>query len=86
MTCYTTLEPCVMCFGAVVLHRIGRVVFGAKDPRGGALALLGHLPRDVGGEIAHVEWIGPLRPDLCDPLSTRARGVALLGPPVARAA
>jgi tRNA(adenine34) deaminase len=72
MTCYTTLEPCVMCFGALVLHQIGRVVFGARDPRGGALGLLEHLPSDVKATIAHVEWIGPVRPDLCNPLYERA--------------
>ena len=72
MTCFTTLEPCVMCFGALVLHQVGRVVFGARDPRGGGLGLLEHLPADVKGEIAHTEWLGPLRPDLCDPLYERA--------------
>src|SRR5262245_49519493 len=34
MTCYTTLEPCVMCFGALLLHGIGRIVFGADDKQG----------------------------------------------------
>ena len=36
MTCYTTLEPCVMCFGGLPLHGIGRIVFGAEDQQGGA--------------------------------------------------
>jgi tRNA(adenine34) deaminase len=40
MTCYSTLEPCVMCFGALLLHGIGRVVFGAEDTRGGARAIV----------------------------------------------
>ncbi|KPL20945.1 MAG: hypothetical protein AMJ93_10805, partial [Anaerolineae bacterium SM23_84] len=35
MTLYTTLEPCLMCAGAILLHRIGRVVFGATDGYGG---------------------------------------------------
>lgn len=35
-TLYVTLEPCVMCAGAMVHARIGRLVFGAFDPRGGA--------------------------------------------------
>src|SRR5512143_1653195 len=30
MSLYTTLEPCLMCLGAILLHRIGRVVFGAE--------------------------------------------------------
>jgi tRNA(adenine34) deaminase len=33
---YSTIEPCVMCIGAVLLARIPRVVFGAREPRTGA--------------------------------------------------
>jgi len=35
-TLYVTLEPCSMCAGAIVHARIGRVVFGAADPKAGA--------------------------------------------------
>lgn len=35
-TLYVTLEPCPMCAGAIVLARVGTVVFGASDPRYGA--------------------------------------------------
>ncbi len=35
-TLYVTLEPCMMCVGAMVHARIGRVVFGASDPKTGA--------------------------------------------------
>jgi tRNA(adenine34) deaminase len=35
-TLYVTLEPCPMCAGALVLARVGRVVFGAPDPRAGS--------------------------------------------------
>ncbi len=35
-TLYVTLEPCVMCVGAIVHARVGRVVFGASDPKAGA--------------------------------------------------
>ena len=37
---YVTLEPCVMCAGALVNARIGRVVFGAVDPKAGAIVSL----------------------------------------------
>ncbi len=30
MSLYTTLEPCLMCFGSILLHRVGRVVFGSS--------------------------------------------------------
>jgi tRNA(adenine34) deaminase len=36
-TLYVTLEPCPMCAGAIVNARIGTVVFGARDPRAGAM-------------------------------------------------
>ena len=35
-TLYVTKEPCVMCAGAIVAARIGRLVYGASDPKGGA--------------------------------------------------
>jgi len=35
-TLYVTKEPCPMCAGAIVLARLGRVVFGASDPKAGA--------------------------------------------------
>ncbi|MDP2924501.1 MAG: tRNA adenosine(34) deaminase TadA [Candidatus Omnitrophota bacterium] len=35
-TLYVTIEPCSMCAGALILSRIGRVVFGASDPKTGA--------------------------------------------------
>ena len=36
-TLYVTLEPCAMCMGAVINSRIKRVVFGAADPKAGAV-------------------------------------------------
>jgi tRNA(adenine34) deaminase len=39
-TLYVTLEPCVMCAGAIVNSRLGRVVYGATDPKAGAVASL----------------------------------------------
>jgi tRNA(adenine34) deaminase len=35
-TLYVTVEPCTMCIGAIILARIPRVVFGARDPKAGA--------------------------------------------------
>jgi tRNA(adenine34) deaminase len=45
-TLYVTLEPCTMCAGAVVLSRIDRLVFGATDPKAGAVGSLYDVPRD----------------------------------------
>lgn len=45
-TLYVTLEPCPMCAGALVNARIGRVVFGAVDPKAGACGSLYHLGSD----------------------------------------
>ena len=45
-TLYVTLEPCAMCAGAIVLARIPRVVYGARDPKAGMVDSLGHLLRD----------------------------------------
>ena len=45
-TLYATLEPCVMCAGAIVLSRLDRVVFGAADPKGGACGSLYNVPSD----------------------------------------
>jgi hydroxymethylpyrimidine/phosphomethylpyrimidine kinase len=45
-TLYVTLEPCFMCAGALVQARIGRVVFGARDPRAGAMVSLAQLGSD----------------------------------------
>ena len=42
LTLYVTLEPCAMCAGAISHARIGRVVWGADDPKGGAVL---HGPR-----------------------------------------
>jgi len=36
-TLYVTLEPCVMCMGAIILARVPRLVFGCRDPRAGAV-------------------------------------------------
>lgn len=43
---YVTLEPCAMCAGALVQARLGRLVFGAEDPKGGFCGSLGDTIRD----------------------------------------
>jgi tRNA(adenine34) deaminase len=45
-TLYVTLEPCLMCAGAIIQARIGRVVFGARDPKNGAAVSLYRLFED----------------------------------------
>ena len=70
MTIYTTLEPCVMCMGTIVLHGIKRVVFGAYDKAGGSSVTLEHLPEYYRPEDKP-QWIGPVAPQRCDPLYER---------------
>jgi tRNA(adenine34) deaminase len=54
-TLYSTLEPCTMCCGAVLLGRPPRIVYGARDPRAGAVdsvaRLLGDNPYNLAFEI-----------------------------------
>lgn len=45
-TLVVTLEPCTMCAGALVLARVGQLVFGAYDPKAGAVASLFDVVRD----------------------------------------
>lgn len=37
VTLYVTIEPCAMCAGAMIQARVGRLVYGADDPKGGAV-------------------------------------------------
>lgn len=46
-TLYVTLEPCVMCAGAMVNARIGRVVYGCSDPKAGACTTLFTIGEDT---------------------------------------
>ena len=46
-TLYVTLEPCVMCSGAIVMSRIPHVVYGASDPKGGCSGSLMNLIEDT---------------------------------------
>jgi tRNA(adenine34) deaminase len=71
MTLYTTLEPCLMCAGAILLHRLGRLLYGSSDSWGGVSASLGSLPDYFRGEFALIQWSGPALPAECDPLYAR---------------
>jgi tRNA(adenine34) deaminase len=56
-TVYVTMEPCLMCAGALVLARVGRLVYGCRDPRAGALGSVYDVVRD--GRLNHVYRITP---------------------------
>ncbi len=66
-TVYVTLEPCLMCSGALVLARVGRLVYGCRDPKAGALGSVYDVVRD--GRLNHVYRITP------GILETECRGV-----------
>jgi tRNA(adenine34) deaminase len=60
-TIYVNLEPCAMCAGAIALARVPRLVYGAPDPKGGAVGtvidlyaepVVNHRPRVEGGLLA----------------------------------
>ena len=56
-TMYVTLEPCLMCAGALVLARVGRLVYGCRDPKAGVLGSVYDVVRD--GRLNHVYRITP---------------------------
>ena len=63
-TLYVTLEPCAMCAGAIIHARVGRVVFGAYDPKAGAVDSVVHLFEP--GLFNHdVSWTGGVMEDEC---------------------
>ncbi len=45
-TIYTTIEPCIMCMGAIIHARIARLVYGAEDPKWGAAGSLYNFASD----------------------------------------
>jgi tRNA(adenine34) deaminase len=61
LTLAVTLEPCTMCAGAVTLGRLDRLVYGAEDPKAGAVGSIrdvvrdprmNHVPEVIGGILA----------------------------------
>lgn len=68
-TLVVTLEPCTMCAGALVLARVGRLVFGAYDPKAGAVASLWDVVRDR--RLNHrVEVMGGILAEECGAVLT----------------
>ena len=69
-TLVVTLEPCCMCAGAVVLARLDRLVYGAADPKAGAVETLYRICTDA--RLNHkVEVVGGIRADECGAMLTR---------------
>src|SRR2546422_5431497 len=63
-TLYVTLEPCAQCAGAIVLAKVGRVVFGAYDPKAGMAGSVGDLLRHA--RLNHrVEVVGGVDAEAC---------------------
>ncbi len=63
-TLVVTLEPCTMCAGALVLARIDQLVYGADDPKAGAVGALYDIPRDP--RLNHlVEVVRGVEADAC---------------------
>ena len=68
-TMYVTLEPCPMCAGAMVLARLPRLVFGARDPKAGAVGSIYDIPRDP--KLNHVvDVTGGVREQECGDILT----------------
>ncbi len=68
-TLYVTLEPCTMCCGAILLGRVGQVVFGASDRRAGAVVSTARLME--GNPYRHqVEVVGGILSEQCGDLLT----------------
>jgi len=66
-TLYVTLEPCAQCAGAIVLAKVGRVVFGAYDPKAGMAGSVGDLLRHP--RLNHtVEVVGGVEEQACGQL------------------
>ena len=61
---YVTIEPCTMCVGAMIHARIGRIVFGAPEPRAGALQSQLRL-MDENHYNQSIEWQGGVLAEEC---------------------
>jgi tRNA(adenine34) deaminase len=79
-TLYVTIEPCVMCAGAIMHARIARMVYGAPDPKTGAAGSVVDLFGDLGNVRGRTEGAGDAGEPHPHPrpLSLRARGAGRL--------
>ena len=69
-TLYVTIEPCLMCAGALIHARVSRLVFGAPDPKGGAVISLYGVLQD--GRLNHrVEVAGGVLREACSEILSR---------------
>lgn len=66
-TLYVTLEPCIMCMGAIAQARIKRVVFGAFDPKRGGICSAFNLS-DATFLNHHIDWTGGILEKTCSEL------------------
>jgi len=67
---YITLEPCIMCAGAIIQARISRVIFGARDPKCGAVVSLYNILADK--RLNHqVEITEGILPEECGEIISR---------------
>ena len=63
-TLYVTLEPCMMCVGTMIQARIGRLVYGADDPKAGAVKSVVSLLDSV--QLNHrIQWKGGILAKEC---------------------
>jgi tRNA(adenine34) deaminase len=63
-TLYVTLEPCPMCSGAIVLARLGCLVYGADDPKAGAIQTVLNLPDSLASNH-HLPVLKGIREEAC---------------------
>lgn len=69
-TLYVTIEPCLMCAGALIHARVSRLVFGAPDPKGGAVVSLYGVLQD--GRLNHrVAATGGVLREACSEILSR---------------
>jgi tRNA(adenine34) deaminase len=80
-TLYVTLEPCAQCAGAIVLAKVGRLVFGAYDDKAGMCGSVGDLVRHP--RLNHrAEVVGGVEAEACGALLKEFFEARRLAPPI----